>query len=99
MSALALAAMDPAGPADAQKPSVPDIRSFDAYAGYGVRKVGDPAPVDPRAVFAIGSSTKAFTSAAVAALVDDDNQDMMYLHFRRPAEASADGLQREMRVG
>ena len=39
--------------------------------GYGVRKVGDPAPVDPHTVFAIGSSTKAFTSAAVAMLVDD----------------------------
>ena len=39
--------------------------------GYGVRKVGDPTPVDPHTVFAIGSSTKAFTSAAVAMLVDD----------------------------
>ena len=39
--------------------------------GYGVRKLGDPTPVDPRTVFAIGSSTKAFTSAAVAMLVDD----------------------------
>ena len=39
--------------------------------GYGVRKVGDPTPVDPHTVFAIGSSTKAFTSAAVAMLIDD----------------------------
>jgi CubicO group peptidase (beta-lactamase class C family) len=39
--------------------------------GYGVRKVGDPTPVDPHTVFAIGSSSKAFTSAAVAMLVDD----------------------------
>ncbi|HEX5072973.1 MAG TPA: serine hydrolase [Gemmatimonadaceae bacterium] len=39
--------------------------------GYGVRKVGDPTPVDPHTVFAIGSSTKAFTSATVAMLVDD----------------------------
>ena len=39
--------------------------------GYGVRTVGDPTPVDPHTVFAIGSSTKAFTSAAVAMLVDD----------------------------
>ncbi len=39
--------------------------------GYGVRKLGDPTPVDPHTVFAIGSSTKAFTSAAVAMLVDD----------------------------
>ena len=39
--------------------------------GYGVRKLGDPTPVDPHTVFAIGSATKAFTSAAVAMLVDD----------------------------
>ena len=39
--------------------------------GYGVRKLGDATPVDPHTVFAIGSSTKAFTSAVVAMLVDD----------------------------
>ena len=39
--------------------------------GYGVRKTGDPTPVDERTVFAIGSVSKAFTAAAVAALVDD----------------------------
>ena len=39
--------------------------------GYGVRKVGDATPVDPHTVFAIGSASKAFTSAAVAMLVDD----------------------------
>jgi CubicO group peptidase (beta-lactamase class C family) len=39
--------------------------------GYGVRKLGDPTPIDPHTVFAIGSATKAFTSAAVAMLVDD----------------------------
>jgi CubicO group peptidase (beta-lactamase class C family) len=39
--------------------------------GYGVRKLGDPTPVDPRTVFAIGSASKAFTAAAVAMLVDD----------------------------
>lgn len=38
--------------------------------GYGVREVGKPAPVDERTVFAIGSSSKAFTAAAVAMLVD-----------------------------
>jgi CubicO group peptidase (beta-lactamase class C family) len=38
--------------------------------GYGVREVGKPAPVDERTIFAIGSSSKAFTSAAVAMLVD-----------------------------
>ena len=31
--------------------------------GYGVREIGKPAPVDERTVFAIGSSSKAFTAA------------------------------------
>ena len=38
--------------------------------GYGVREIGKPAPVDEHTLFAIGSSSKAFTSAAVAMLVD-----------------------------
>ena len=39
--------------------------------GYGVRKLGDPAPVDDKTLFAIGSSSKAFTSASIAMLVDE----------------------------
>lgn len=39
--------------------------------GYGVRKLGDTTPVDERTLFAIGSSSKAFTAAAIAMLVDD----------------------------
>lgn len=39
--------------------------------GYGVKKLGDPAPVDERTVFAIGSSSKAFTAASIAILVDE----------------------------
>lgn len=39
--------------------------------GYGVRRMGDPAPVDSGTVFAIGSNTKAFTAAALAILVDE----------------------------
>lgn len=39
--------------------------------GYGVRTVGDPAPVDPETMFAIGSASKAFTGALVEMLVDD----------------------------
>jgi CubicO group peptidase (beta-lactamase class C family) len=38
--------------------------------GYGVRKLGDPTPVDANTLFAIGSNTKAFTVAALATLVD-----------------------------
>ena len=39
--------------------------------GYGVRELGQPAPVDERTVFAIGSVTKAFTAAALGMLVDE----------------------------
>ncbi len=39
--------------------------------GYGVRKLGDAAPVTERTLFAIGSSSKAFTAASVAMLVDE----------------------------
>jgi len=39
--------------------------------GYGVRKLGDPAPVDDRTLFGIASNTKAFTVAALGMLVDE----------------------------
>jgi CubicO group peptidase (beta-lactamase class C family) len=39
--------------------------------GYGVRKLGEPTPVDEKTLFAIGSSSKAFTAAAIAMLVDE----------------------------
>jgi CubicO group peptidase (beta-lactamase class C family) len=39
--------------------------------GYGVRKLGAPTPVDEKTLFAIGSSSKAFTSASIAMLVDE----------------------------
>ncbi len=38
--------------------------------GYGVRKLGDAAPDDEHTMFGIGSNTKAFTTAALATLVD-----------------------------
>jgi CubicO group peptidase (beta-lactamase class C family) len=38
--------------------------------GYGVRKMGEPTPVDENTLFGIGSNTKAFTAAALATLVD-----------------------------
>jgi CubicO group peptidase (beta-lactamase class C family) len=38
--------------------------------GYGFRKLGDPTPVDEFTMFGIGSNTKAFTTAALATLVD-----------------------------
>jgi CubicO group peptidase (beta-lactamase class C family) len=39
--------------------------------GYGVRKLGDPTPVDEFTQFGIGSNTKAFTTAALATLMDE----------------------------
>lgn len=39
--------------------------------GYGVRKLGDPRPVDEHTLFGIASNTKAFTAAALAILVDE----------------------------
>jgi CubicO group peptidase (beta-lactamase class C family) len=39
--------------------------------GYGVRKMGDPTPVDENTMFGIGSNTKAFTTAALAGLMDE----------------------------
>ena len=39
--------------------------------GYGVREIGKPEKVDERTIFAIGSSTKAFTAASIAMLVDE----------------------------
>jgi CubicO group peptidase (beta-lactamase class C family) len=38
---------------------------------YGVRRMGQPAQVDQDTLFAIGSTTKAFTSAVLATMVDE----------------------------
>ena len=39
--------------------------------GYGVRRLGTPEPVSERTRFQVASNTKAFTSAALAILVED----------------------------
>src|SRR3569833_2336197 len=39
--------------------------------GYGVRELGGTSPVDADTLFAIGANTKAFTTAALAILVDE----------------------------
>jgi CubicO group peptidase (beta-lactamase class C family) len=39
--------------------------------GYGVRELGKPGQVDADTLFQIGSNTKAFTTAALALLVDE----------------------------
>src|SRR5689334_13883727 len=39
--------------------------------GFGVRKLGDPAPVDARTLFGIASNTKLFTATALGLLVEE----------------------------
>ncbi len=39
--------------------------------GYGVRKLGEPTPVDSRTLFGIASNTKAFTATALGLLVEE----------------------------
>ncbi len=39
--------------------------------GYGVRKLGEPAPVDSRTLFGIASNTKLFTATALGLLVEE----------------------------
>src|SRR3954470_14595547 len=39
--------------------------------GYGVRKLGDAAPVDAKTLFGIASNTKVFTATALGILVDE----------------------------
>ena len=53
-----------------------------------MREVGKPAPVDERSLFAIGSSSKAFTSAAIAMLVDSGK-----VNLDAPATAYLPGFQ------
>lgn len=43
--------------------------------GYGTRKLGSSEPVDANTAFAIGSASKAFTTAALGMLVDEDRMD------------------------
>lgn len=38
--------------------------------GYGVRRLGDPTPVDSKTLFGIASNTKAFTATALGLLVE-----------------------------
>src|SRR4029077_2124939 len=54
-----------------------------ATKGYGVRKLGDPTPVDEYTMFGIGSNTKAFTTAALAPLVDEGKLACDYPVYQR----------------
>jgi len=44
--------------------------------GYGVRTLGETTPVDAHTLFAIGSSSKAFTAACLAILADEGKLDL-----------------------
>lgn len=44
--------------------------------GYGVQDVMKRTPVDERTIFAIGSSSKAFTAASIAMLVDEKKVEL-----------------------
>ena len=39
--------------------------------GFGVRKLGEPTPVDGKTLFEVASNSKAFTAATLAMLVDE----------------------------
>src|SRR5689334_13999584 len=56
--------------------------------GYGTRTMGKNEPVDEHTMFAIGSSSKAFTSTLVAMLVDQGK-----MKWDDPATAYLTGLQ------
>lgn len=43
--------------------------------GFGVRKLGESAPVDGKTIFEIASNSKVFTAAALAMLVDEGKLD------------------------
>ena len=51
--------------------AVTDRQGLRFARGYGVRRTGDPTPVDTTTLFAIGSASKAFTGATIALLADE----------------------------
>ncbi|MFZ0733621.1 MAG: serine hydrolase [Candidatus Sulfotelmatobacter sp.] len=84
--AWAQSSPSPAAPADLDGYVARSMKTFDVPGmgvaivkdgkilvakGYGVRKLGDPTPVDEFTMFGIGSNTKAFTTSALATLVDE----------------------------
>jgi CubicO group peptidase (beta-lactamase class C family) len=56
--------------------------------GFGVRELNKPAPVDEQTLFAIGSSSKAFTAASIAMLADEGK-----LKWEDPATKYLPGFQ------
>jgi len=69
--------------------------------GFGTRTVGRDEPVDARTSFAIASTTKAFTSMAIALLVDEGKvrwDDPVSLHIPGFQVSAAPGLAGELTV-
>ncbi|MBI3209880.1 MAG: serine hydrolase [Candidatus Solibacter usitatus] len=63
--------------------------------GYGVKRLGSPEPVTSNTRFAIGSTTKAFTTASMGILVDEgkmswDDPVRKHLAFFQLSDALAD---------
>lgn len=68
--------------------------------GYGVRKLGESAPVDAHTMFAIASNTKAFTAASLSMLADEgklslDDRVIDHLPWFQMSDAY---VTREMRI-
>ena len=68
--------------------------------GYGVRKLGDPAPVDAQTLFGIASNTKVFTATALALLVEEGKLawDAPVTRYLRWFQMSDPYVTREMTV-
>jgi CubicO group peptidase (beta-lactamase class C family) len=68
--------------------------------GYGVRELGRPERPDAHTLFAIGSTSKAFASAAIASLVDDRkiNLDAPVVQYLPWFKLSDPWVTREVRV-
>jgi len=65
--------------------------------GYGLRELGKPEPVTAETLFAIGSTTKAFTTTAMAMLASDgklkwDDPVRKHLSYFRLSDPCADSL-------
>src|SRR4029077_14859011 len=65
--------------------------------GFGVREIGKPDPVTADTLFEIASTTKAFTTAALAMLVDQKKLDWddpvrKYVEYFHLADPCADSL-------
>jgi CubicO group peptidase (beta-lactamase class C family) len=65
--------------------------------GYGVKELGRPDPVSANTLFAIGSATKAFTTASMAMLVDEgkmnwDDPVRKYIEFFHLSDPLADQM-------